>query len=70
MWNRPDSAFALLQEHFEPDSPYAQLLLSELLYKNDLAQTNRSELLRIVDRFDSTPFLSARAHYINGVGYY
>jgi tetratricopeptide (TPR) repeat protein len=77
---------------------YAHLLLAELLYKNDYAQTNRPALLQAVRYFDSltftlndTPspkrliagtdplsltrndnivFLNARAHYINGVGYY
>ena len=72
---------------------YANLLLAELLYKNDYAQTNRPALLQAVSYFDSlvrpTPpfkgaggikkrpqpnpnlaFLDARAHYINGVGYY
>ena len=74
---------------------YAHLLLAELLYKNDYAQTNRAELLEAVGYFDSlmadtrgvslhgfhrrdarrasaqnTAFLDARAHYINGVGYY
>ena len=68
---------------------YAHLLLAELLYKNDYAQTNRTELLQAVAYFDSLvrqaggarragdskttsnlAFLDARAHYINGVGYY
>ncbi len=82
---------------------YAHLLLAELLYKNDYAQTNRTELLQAVTYFDSLvrqapplkggrgdspplkggarragdskttsnlAFLDARAHYINGVGYY
>jgi tetratricopeptide (TPR) repeat protein len=63
---------------------YAHLLLAELLYKNDYAQTNRTELLQAVAYFDSLycctdvarnvstdiVFLDARAHYINGVGYY
>ncbi len=77
---------------------YAHLLLSELLYKNDYAQTNRPALLQAVRYFDSLTFtlndspspkrliagtdplsltrndnlsfLDARAHYINGVGYY
>ena len=77
---------------------YTHLLLSELLYKNDYAQTNRRDLQKAVNYFDSltltlndTPspkrliagkdplsltrngsiaFLDARAHYINGVGYY
>ena len=77
---------------------YANLLLAELLYKNDYDQANRSALQQAVAYFDSlthtlndTPkpkrliagtdplsltrnnnlaFLDARAHYINGVGYY
>ena len=85
---------------------YANLLLSELLYKNDYAQTNRPALLQAVAYFDSLvrqippfkggrgdypplkggarragdskphsqntnlSFLTTRAHYINGVGYY
>ena len=87
------------------DRHYAQLLLAELLYKNDYVQTNRNELLQAVEYFDSlvivvdeadtrgvslhgsgrgdashasaeivsaktAAFLDARAHYINGVGYY
>ena len=120
MWQRPDSALACLLPWFDtcrdamlaspPDETfnnhYAHLLLAELLYKNDYAQTNRTELLQAVGYFDSLlvaadtrgvslrqhhrhpfrrhcgrdpqspmrngyiPFLSARAHYINGVGYY
>ena len=92
---------------------YANLLLSELLYKNNYAQTNRPALLQAVTYFDSlvgtqgtdtrgtdtrgtdtfdvsvqgrprrdvrrassknatqtNVFLDARAHYMNGVGYY
>ena len=80
------------------DDHYAHLLLAELLYKNDYAQTNREELRQAVAYFDSLTlalnhnpkprsrhggleppspnpnatlfFLAARAHYINGVGYY
>ena len=108
MWRRADSAFVLLQEFVVGpeaeeldtfDGHYCQLLISELLYKNDCEQTNRKELLQAVAYFDSlvrltpppplkggaqragdskkisnpTPnltFLTARAHYINGVGYY
>ena len=108
MWQQPDSAFALLQAFAaspeadsldEFDIHYFQLLLSELLYKNDCEQTNRKDLLRAVAYYDSiagspgaeargmsvgpfrrrdashasaqtTAFLAARAHYINGVGYY
>ncbi len=71
MQTRPDSALSLLLEK-PMDNPYYQLLLSEALYKNDSAQLNRSELLAAVKYFDSvgSPFLSARAHYIKGVGYY
>ena len=108
MWRQPDSALAQLQAFCnspEADSldefngHYCQLLISELLYKNYAAQSNREELLQAVAYFDSlvreaphpplkggaqragdskkisnlTPnlvFLAARAHYINGVGYY
>ena len=54
------------------DRHYANLLLAELLYKNDYEQTNRAELQAAVAYYDSVsdPFLAARAHYINGVGYY
>ena len=91
LWTHPDSAFVQLQafaESHEVDSldtfngHYFHLLLSELLYKNDYAQTNRSELLHAVSYYDSLveaggnrvhsdlAFLDARAHYIDGVGYY
>ena len=92
MWRRADSAFVLLQEFVVSpeveeldtfDGHYCQVLISELLYKNDCEQTNREDLLFAVDYFDSLSadmhgvslqernvFLDARAHYINGVGYY
>ena len=107
MWLRADSAFAMLQEFVVSpeakeldtfDGHYCQLLISELLYKNDCEQTNREELLQAVSYFDSLTialndnsqprnrhcgldpqspehndnltFLTARAHYINGAGYY
>ena len=108
LWQRPDSALTCLLPYFDTckdtqfsvstDRHYANLLLAELLYKNDYSQTNRMELLQAVGYFDSLTFtlndhssphrliaggdplsptrndqlffLSARAHYINGVGYY
>ena len=94
MWRQPDSALAQLQRLVvspEADSldefngHYCQVLISELLYKNYAAQSNREELLQAVAYFDSimqvpepvegpfferNVFLAARAHYINGVGYY
>ena len=107
MWRQPDSALAVLQQFAaspKADSldklngHYCQLLISELLYKNDYGQSNRPALQHAVAYFDSliltlkdTPtlkrliagtaplsltrndnihFLTARAHYINGVGYY
>jgi tetratricopeptide (TPR) repeat protein len=91
LWTQPDSAFVQLQgfagshevDSLDPfNRHYFHLLLSELLYKNDYAQTNRDELLRAVDYYDSLVavggthvdkdivFLDARAHYIDGVGYY
>ena len=107
LWQQPDSALALLLPWFDTcctdvacnvsttyNHHYAHLLLAELLYKNDYAQTNRAELRQAVAFFDSLvrqapplkggrgdsrhvldqngnfAFLTARAHYINGVGYY
>ena len=99
MWRRPDSALMRLLPWFDTccrdaachvstasayNRHYANLLLSELLYKNDYSQTNRAELQRAVAYFDSIlqvpepvegpsnriAFLDARVHYINGVGYY
>ncbi len=104
MWRQPDSALAWLQRFVASPAAdsldvfnghYCQLLISELLYKNDWGQSNREELLQAVAYFDSlvrltpplqrgleglknTPtnqndnlvFLAARAHYINGAGYY
>ena len=112
LWQQPDSALTCLLPYFDTckdtqfsvstatayDRHYANLLLAELLYKNDYAQTNRPALRRAVAYFDSLTFtlndhsslrrliaggdplsptrndqlvfLSARAHYINGVGYY
>ncbi len=91
MWQRPDSALMCLLPYFDTcctanDWHYANLLLAELLYKNDNPQLNRTELLQAVDYYDSLCccrdaarnvstdptliFLDARAHYINGVGYY
>jgi len=81
MWQNPDSALKVMMEFTEcgrADSldefngHYCQLLISELLYKNNYAQSNRQDLLKAVDYFDNSDnaFLSARAHYINGVGCY
>ena len=62
---------------------YCQILISESLYKNDYGQSNRPALQQTVRYFDSLclckgvarnistiAFLDARAHNINGVGYY
>ena len=61
---------------------YCQVLVAELLFKNYYGQSNRTEVLKAVGYFDSIvdlhgaavqerdAFLAARAHYINGVGYY
>ena len=102
MWRHADSAFAVMMEFAaspEADSldvfegHYCQVLVAELLYKNDYGQSNRKDLLKAVHYFDSIvgmdgadtrgkadargvsvrerdAFLAARAHYINGVGYY
>ena len=104
MWRQPDSALTVMLEFAgsaEADSldefngHYCQVLVAELLYKNDWGQSNREELLKAVGYFDSIVdgadgrnadargkadargaslqkdvFLDARAHYINGVGFY
>ena len=81
MWKQPDSAFARLREFAASSKAdsldvfnghYCQLLISELLYKNYYEQSNRKELLKAVNYFDTIgePFLDARAHYINGAGLY
>ena len=59
---------------------YQALLTSEALYKTDNVQSNRTELQATIHYFDSLavryPYndditmLSARSHYMNGVGYY
>ena len=59
---------------------YYYLLVSEALYKNDAPQLVRTELLDALAYFDSVfkanpkdeiaAILSARSHYMNGVGYY
>ena len=68
MWVQPDSALTCLLPYFdtccrdakscvstatEYNRHYAHLLLAELLYKNDYAQTNRAELQQAVVYFDS-----------------
>ena len=103
MWRQPDSALTVMLEFAgsaEADSldefngHYCQVLVAELLYKNYKKQSNRDDVLRAVDYFDSivvadgyktdgrkvdtrgaslrerNVFLDARAHYINGAGFY
>ena len=67
MWRQPDSALWCLLPYFdtcgdvsgnvstatEYNRHYANLLLAELLYKNDYVQTNRADLLCAVAYFDS-----------------
>ena len=75
MWQQPDSALAVLMDYLDDngrdaarhvstnetfDNHYAHLLLAELSYKNDYAQTNRAELRQAVDFFDNL------THTING----
>ena len=71
MWRHPDSALACLLPYFDTccrdakfcvstttafNRHYAHLLLAELLYKNDYAQTNRPALQQAVHYFDSLAF--------------
>ena len=62
MWKQPDSALTVMLEFAgspmadsldEFEGHYCQMLISELLYKNDYEQSNREELLKAVDYFDS-----------------
>ena len=85
MWRYADSALMMILEFTESpeadsldvfDGHYYQLLMSELLFKNGYSQSNREDLLQGMGYFDNLPqndyyvFLDARAHYMNGVGYY
>ncbi len=104
MWWRADSALAVMMEFAGSEAAdsldvfeghYCQVLIAELLYKNDYGQSNRKDLVKAVRYFDSIvgmdgygtdahdkadtrgvsvqereAFLAARAHYMNGVGYY
>jgi predicted negative regulator of RcsB-dependent stress response len=98
MWHHPDSALAVMMEFAGSEAAdsmdvfeghYCQVLIAELLFKNDYGQSNREEVLKAVRYFDSIvgmdgfgadtrgvsvrerdAFLAARAHYMNGVGYY
>ena len=62
MWHHPDSALAVMMEFAaspEADSldvfegHYCQVLIAELLFKNDYGQSNRKDLLKAVHYFDS-----------------
>ena len=102
MWVEADSALKVMMEFAaspeaeslnEFEGHYCQVLVAELLFKNDYGQSNRTEVLKAVHYFDSIvgmdgadargkadargasvqrrdAFLAARAHYINGVGFY
>ena len=102
MWKEADSALKVMMEFAgSPEADgmdafeghYCQVLVAELLFKNDYGQSNREEVLKAVGYFDSIvgmngadargaslqkgvsvrerdAFLAARAHYINGAGYY
>ena len=105
MWHQPDSALAVMMEFAASpvadslnafEGHYCQVMVAELLFKNDYKQSNRTEVLKAVRYFDSivnvadgrnadvrgkadargasvqgrNAFLAARAHYINGVGFY
>ena len=81
MWKRADSAFVMLLDFVgspkydsldDFNGHYCQLLVSELLYKNYYEQSNRQELLQALEYLDSLgdAYLDARAHYMNGVGFY
>ena len=73
MWKEPDSALKVMMEFAgspeadnlnEFEGHYCQVLIAELLFKNDYGQSNREEVLKAVGYFDSIDdgFLAARAH--------
>ena len=62
MWRRADSALAVMLEFAGSEAAdsldvfeghYCQVLVAELLYKNDYGQSNREEVLKAVHYFDS-----------------
>ena len=62
MWKDPDSALAVMMEFAGSEAAdgmdafeghYCQVLVAELLYKNDYGQSNREEVLKAVRYFDS-----------------
>ena len=62
MWVQPDSALAVMMEFAGSEAAdsldvfeghYCQVLVAELLFKNDYAQSNREEVLKAVGYFDS-----------------
>ena len=72
MWVQADSALKVMMEFVaspeaeslnEFEGHYCQVLIAELLYKNDYGQSNREEVLKAVGYFDSIDdgFLAARA---------
>lgn len=80
----PDAALQMIQScqysKDEFNENYHSLLLSEVLYKMSMPLTNKAELQSAMQYFDSLytchqatddlALYSARAHYMNGVGYY
>jgi len=103
MWKEADSALKVMLEFAASpvadslnafEGHYCQVMVAELLFKNDYGQSNRTEVLKAVRYFDSIvgmdgryadargkadarcaslqmdAFLAARAHYMNGVGFY
>ena len=62
MWEQPDSALAVMMEFAGSEAAdsmdvfeghYCQVLIAELLFKNDYGQSNREEVLKAVGYFDS-----------------
>ena len=62
MWHHPDSALAGMMEFAASpkadslnvfEKHYCQVLVAELLFKNDYGQSNRAEVLKAVHYFDS-----------------
>ena len=79
MWRQPDSALTVMLEFAgsaEADSldefngHYCQVLVAELLFKNDYKQSNRTEVLKAVGFFDSIVNVADGVRGQRGISYW
>jgi predicted negative regulator of RcsB-dependent stress response len=76
MWQHADSALAVMMEFAGSEAAdsmdvfeghYCQVLIAELLFKNDYGQSNREEVLKAVHYFDSIVGMDGRSVDARGV---